>query len=266
MEDNILTGVEDTLFIPLNARIEISKRFPQYFYDEKALSISNQLHLETISANSSEYSMMASVSRAVTMDSIVNNYIEQNKKCNVVCLGCGLETMAWRVCDGAHFYEVDFPLVIEGRKNILGAKENETLISGNACEIDLSEHIDTSSPTLFVVAGVFQYFNEADVLSLIKKLQQQFTNAQLLFDATNETGIKYVQKYVAKTGNQNAMMHFYINNPQEFANKANAQILSVSGFYDKARRQLKSSLKLFTKIAMKVADEKKRTIIIHLKL
>lgn len=32
-------GVEDTLFIPLTARIIISKRFPEYFYDKKALEM-----------------------------------------------------------------------------------------------------------------------------------------------------------------------------------------------------------------------------------
>ncbi len=266
MDNNILSGVEDTLFIPLIARIEISKRFPEYFYDEKALSINSLPHFEKIVSNSSEYSMMASVSRAVTMDKTVNAYISRHKKCNIVCIGCGLETMAWRVAEGAHFYEVDFPSVIENRKNILGTKENETLISGNVNEIDLSEYMDISSPTLFVVAGVFQYFKEDEVLALIAKLQKQFSNAQLLFDSTNETGIKYAQKHVKKTGNQNAMMHFYINDPQNFTNKANTQLLSVSGFFDNARRQLKSGLKLFTKIAMKVADEKKRTLIIHLKL
>ena len=29
-------GVEDTLFIPLTARITVSKNFPEYFFDQKA--------------------------------------------------------------------------------------------------------------------------------------------------------------------------------------------------------------------------------------
>lgn len=32
-------GVEDTLFIPLTARVIISKKFPEYFFDEKALEM-----------------------------------------------------------------------------------------------------------------------------------------------------------------------------------------------------------------------------------
>ena len=34
-EKNLLNGVEDTLYIPLAARIYASEKFPEFFYDEK---------------------------------------------------------------------------------------------------------------------------------------------------------------------------------------------------------------------------------------
>lgn len=37
-----LKGVADTLYIPLTARINISKRFPDFFYDEKALELEKE--------------------------------------------------------------------------------------------------------------------------------------------------------------------------------------------------------------------------------
>ena len=43
-----LQGVEDTLYIPLYARIYASKRFPDYFYDEKALLLENHISLKKI--------------------------------------------------------------------------------------------------------------------------------------------------------------------------------------------------------------------------
>ena len=33
-----LQGVPDTLFVPLAARIRVSRRFPEYFHDQTALS------------------------------------------------------------------------------------------------------------------------------------------------------------------------------------------------------------------------------------
>ncbi len=264
MSENKFSGVTDTLFIPLIARIEISKKFPAYFRDEKALSLENMFSAGSIAAKSSEYSMMASASRAVVMDKIVSNFIDENENSNIVCIGCGLETMVWRLEKSAHFYGIDFPSVIENRKEILGKHESETLIPGDVNELDLSEYMDCSSPTMFVVAGVFQYFKEEEVLKLLAKLKSGFENAHVLFDAIDEFGINYAQKYVKKTGNKSAMMYFYINDPKEFADKSNTELLGLFGFFEEARKLPK--LKFKTRISMKVADDKKHTMILHLKL
>ena len=105
MNDDIFEGVADTLFIPLAARVEISKRFPEYFYDEKALGIGNTGAIQGIVKKSSEYSMVASVARYYNMDRFVSAFIEKNGTCNIVNLGAGLETMNDRVRRaGARFY------------------------------------------------------------------------------------------------------------------------------------------------------------------
>ncbi len=269
MSKQNLSGVEDTLFIPLAARIYVSKRFPNYFYDEKALSLEQNLPQNVITEKSSEYTMLASASRAVIMDKIATAFIQKHTQSNVVCIGCGLETMAFRLfefADKAHFYEVDFPPVIDGRKTVLGMQRNETLLAGNAKELDFSQHMDCTLPTLFVVAGVFQYFNEPDILALIAKLQKQFSNAELLFDATDEFGVKYATRYVKKTGNQNAMMYFYINDPQKFADTAHLKLLSASGFYSHVPKELRKKLKLYTRLATKIADNKMHAMILHFKM
>lgn len=266
MTENIFGGVEDTLFIPLAARVEISEKYPHYFFDEKALSFKNNIRVKEITEKSSQYSMIASVSRYFVMDKIVGEFIDKNKNPNVISLGCGLETMAWRIEKDAQFYEIDFPSVIEKRREILGSKENETLIGSDLNDLSWSENIDCTKPVIFVAAGVFQYFKERDVLTLIGKLQKIFSNAEILFDATNEAGINYAQNYVKKTGNKIAMMYFYVNNPDEFAHKTNTQLLLARGFFSEARKELKGKLNLYTRIAMKIADEKKRTIILNLKL
>ena len=54
-EKNILKGVEDTLYIPLEARIYASKNFPEFFYDEKALSLEKYIPTNnTLQLNNSE--------------------------------------------------------------------------------------------------------------------------------------------------------------------------------------------------------------------
>ncbi len=264
-----LSGVPDTLFIPLMSRIYISKRFPEYFYDEKALSLQTVIPQNIITEKSSEYSMIGSASRAVNMDKIVTEFAGKKAKVNVVCIGCGLETMAFRLKElgnKAHFYEVDFPLVIENRKIVLGVLPNETLIVGNANDLDFYQYMDCNIPTIFVVAGVFQYFKEHEVLAFISKLQKQFKEAEILFDAVDEFGVRYAQKYVKKTGNKEAMLYFYVNEPKEFADKANMELISANGFYENISKQLYKKLKIYTKIATKIADSKMHAMILRFKL
>lgn len=61
-------GVEDTLFIPLTARVNISKMFQEYFHDKKALELENLVKYNRIGKKSSQYTMMASVARFYNLD------------------------------------------------------------------------------------------------------------------------------------------------------------------------------------------------------
>jgi O-methyltransferase involved in polyketide biosynthesis len=92
-----LQGVSDTLFIPLAARIFISKKFPEYFFDEKALLLEKYIPDDTIQKRSSEYSFIASVARYYNLDSMARAFIEKNGKSNIVCLGAGFETAYYRL-------------------------------------------------------------------------------------------------------------------------------------------------------------------------
>ena len=114
-------GVEDTLFIPLTARVNISKMFPEYFYDRKALEMENLVKDKQIEKKSSQYTMMASVARSYNLDQMTQEYIDKHDKCNIVNLGAGLETSYFRI-DGknSHYFEVDLPDVIELRENCIG--------------------------------------------------------------------------------------------------------------------------------------------------
>ena len=84
-------GVANTLFVPLVARIAISKEFPEYFYDPKALEL-EQFLPDGVAKGASQYTNMASVSRYYNMDKMVTAFAQKHKVCNVVYLGAGLET------------------------------------------------------------------------------------------------------------------------------------------------------------------------------
>ena len=264
-EKNIFKGVEDTLYIPLVARIYVSKKFPKFFYDEKALSLEKYIPKNKIEENTSEYFYMASVCRQYSIDQKIIKFLEKNPVCNIVYLGSGLETSFNRIGNkNATFYQVDLPKVIETRERVLEKADNEVLIGADMFTLDWIKNIDLSVPTMISVSGVYQYFKEDKVYDMIRRMKQMTVNAELVFDATNSKGLELANKYVKSTGNSDAVMYFSVDDPIRLADNTGTELISVSGFYETALIACKG-LKLKTRIYMYFADRLKRTLIIHLK-
>ncbi|MBO6159161.1 MAG: class I SAM-dependent methyltransferase [Firmicutes bacterium] len=108
-------GVADTLYIPLTALIYVSEYFPEYFRDDKAVSLKSEMPYEDIASKSGEYFQMAGACRFYNTDQMIKAFVEQHEKCNIVNVGCGLETSYFRIKpapEKAAFYEMDLPEVI----------------------------------------------------------------------------------------------------------------------------------------------------------
>lgn len=269
MDDKAFDGVADTLYIPLAARVYVSKRFPEYFYDPKSLELEGSIPGDSIQRGSNEYTMIASVAHYHNLDEIARAYAAKHPSCNIVNVGCGLETMFWRVgpdAPDARFYEMDLPDVIDTRRRVLGESERDRLIAGDAFDPSWADGIDTDLPTLVIVSGVFQYFRNADVLGFIAGARRRFADAELVFDATNTKGLEFANRYVRKTGNASALMRCAIDDPAAFAREAGCDLIEVRPFYTAARRVLRGKVRLYAKVAMAVTDRTGRAFILHVKL
>ena len=180
--ENLLNGVENTLYIPLAARIYVSEKFPKFFYDEKALSLKQYIPTNSIANNTAEYFYMASVCRQQTIDKKIVKFLEENNQSNVVFLGAGLETAYNRINNiKSSFYQVDLPDVINIRKRVLGNADNERLISGNMFTFEWIRELDTSLSTMIVVSGVYQYFDKSKIIEMIKKMKLELDDLKVVF-------------------------------------------------------------------------------------
>lgn len=261
-------GVADTLYIPLTARIYVSKHFPEYFYDEKALSLEKEMPYEEIAAKSSEYFQMAGACRFYNTDRMIKAFIEKHPACNIVNIGCGLETSYFRIQPGLNvrFYEMDLPEVITARRIVLGESANDILIPGDMFDFSWTEGIDKTLPTMVAVIGVFQYFEEERVIGFLKQLKNVFRDVEVIFDVMTAKAIKYANDYIKKTGNNDAELHFSADSGQSVAERCGMTLVEERPFFGAARKQLKRKLKLYTRIAMKVVDEGgRRGFLTHLR-
>lgn len=151
---------------------------------------------------------MASVARYYNMDKTVTAFAKSYAESNIVYLGAGLETAYDRLSDKienrtVHWYEADLPEVIEARKKVFGQRKNETLIAGDMFKLEWVKEIDNSLPTLLIVSGVFQYFHEEEIIAFIKGCGKAFPKGEMLFDATSESGLKFTNWFIKRTGNAN---------------------------------------------------------------
>ena len=264
-----LDGVANTLYVPLYARIYVSKKFPEYFFDEMALRTGAQLAVD-ISKGSFEYTNMASVARYYNMDKMIIKFIKEHKICNIVILGIGLETTYDRITQKCglgevNYYGIDLPEVIEIRKKYFTERKQETLIAGDMFEMEWKDEIDTSIPTLLIVSGVFQYFFEDKIIKFIKNLKKEFPYGELIFDTTTKNGLKFTNWFIKRTGNPEALMHFYIEDSVSFSKKTDTVLVEELILFKDARELLRKKLSFITKLFMKIADSKRQALIIHLK-
>ena len=259
-------GVPDTLYIPLAARVYSTERFPDYFRDDAALRLRDSIP-PGVSEGSSEYTFLASVARYYNTDAMERDFVRRNGRSSIVHLGTGLETAYLRLSDlDAHFYDMDLPEVIALRRRLLPESERETLIAGDLFDMRWAEEVDTSLPVMILVLGVFQYFPEERILDVIGKMKETFPGAELVFDATNSKGLKYADRYVRKTGNQSAAMHFAVDDAHAFCERTETEYLECRPFFTDARKVLRKRTGLYTRIAMKVVDKDYRAKLIRMRL
>ncbi len=206
------------------------------------------------------------------MDKVVKNFILSHDKANVVYLGAGLESAYFRIKDqigvhNAYFYEVDLPEVIETRRKVFGENKNEKLIAGDLFALDWASEIkDKTLPTILIVSGVFQYFQEADVLAFIDKASKIFPGQELMFDATSKKGLWFTNWFIKRTGNKEALMTFGIDGAREFAKLAKVELIEEILFYQDLRKLLRKRANLLSRYSMRNSDKGKKAVILRLKL
>lgn len=270
MKDSKLGVVEDTLYVPMLGRIYASENCKHVLYDKKALELKSRMPEGLIEHDTqTQYTYLASASRSANVDRYINNFIERKQNGIIVQIGCGLETTYYRN-DNSHtlWYDVDLPHVIEYRKGLLPENEYEKYISGDAFSKEWVEEIrieHPNEPLLIVASGLFYYFEENNVLGLIKMLMN-YGDIEILFDTVNKSGMTMMQKKHMKTvGHEDAKMFFYVDSATELASKIDSKVkvLAEEAFYSHIN---KKGLAFSTKLSMIFSDLLGMVKMIHLSL
>lgn len=185
-----LSDVAETLLFTLYIRAMESKRPDALLKDERAEALVAEMdydfsRIEQIKID--EEDKVTLILRNQEFDRRVRAFLQRFPQATVVHIGCGLDTRFERVDNGSvQWYDLDLPEVMELRRQWIGDEGGRYHFL--ACSAFEPVWMDTvrarhSGPFFFVAEGVFMYFEEAQIKSLVMALQTHFPGAELVFDA-----------------------------------------------------------------------------------
>ena len=185
-----LSGVSETLLLPLYIRAMESQRPDALIKDDKAVALIKELNPDASwikKMRVDEDDKVGLVLRNREFDRYARDFLARHSQAVVVHIGCGLDSRFERVDDGTvEWYDLDLPEVIELRKKLIGGeRERYHFLS---CSVFDDEWLNTVSlhhqrPFLFLAEGVLIYFEEAQVKSLFLTVRDHFPGAELVCDA-----------------------------------------------------------------------------------
>jgi len=191
-----LSDVSETLLIPLYYRAIETQRPDAMIKDEKAVELIKRLSSEGPFRYDSDWLKQTPMSEAnkvlrimltCEMDRYARDFLGRYPEAAVVHIGCGLDSRFDRVDNGqVEWYDLDVPDVIELRRKFIGDEDERYQLLGCSVLEDAwleAVKVHRRRPFLFLAEGVFMYFEEAQVKSLVLTLRDHFPGAELVFDA-----------------------------------------------------------------------------------
>ena len=178
------------MLITLYIRATESQRPDALVKDERAEALVRQLDPETLRktlALTEGTGRLVLILKSREFDCFVQDFLGRHPDSVVVHIGCGLDTRFDRMDNGqVEWYDLDLPEVIHLRRELIGGEAGRYhLLAGSVLEDAWLETVKAhhQRPFLFLAEGVFMYFTEAQVKSLVLKLKEHFPAAELVFDA-----------------------------------------------------------------------------------
>jgi O-methyltransferase involved in polyketide biosynthesis len=228
---NNINDISETLLIPLYARAIESKSDNPIIFDQKAINITENLNKYFTNSKSKLHKKLKkgklkkkipeSLSlRTRKFDQYVLDFIKFKKNPLIVELGCGLSTRYNRIIkENIEWYDLDFPEVINIRKNFFQEKENYHFISSSVLDFNWMDNISKNNRNyLFIAEGLFMYLYEEDVKKLVIQLQNKFPGCHLVCEIANSYIIKTLGRKIWRKKFQrdfnlkeNAVFNFGIN-------------------------------------------------------
>ncbi|MBX3440498.1 MAG: class I SAM-dependent methyltransferase, partial [Planctomycetaceae bacterium] len=190
-----LSGVCETLLIPLAARVVESQRETPAFLDRRGVEFAQRLDFDPEYVARDRWNAVGCQARTVILDAAVQEFLTRNPRSLVINLGAGLCTRYWRMnaSRSLHWYDIDLPSVIQLKRELLAVVDSEPAGSNREYSIfdaDVTDHSwmnqverTAGDRVLIITEGLLMYLEPDAVRQLLVALADRFPGAELLMEA-----------------------------------------------------------------------------------
>lgn len=207
---------KETLLIPLYCKYLESKKENPIIKDEKAIEIVDHIEYDYAQLNIPKQTYVTICLRAKQFDNYVKDFLTSEPYSIVVHLGCGLDSRFIRVDnDKVEWYDLDFPEVIELRKQFYQETDRYHFISSPVMKLDWLRGINANNKKVLILAeGLFMYLKKKEIQLLFQSLLNKFAMCKVIFDSYSEVTVKGIKNHpsIKKTG---VVINWGINNAKD---------------------------------------------------
>ena len=184
-----MNSVNQTLYIPLYGKSYISKQ-GLILNDPKAEEIWAAEGFALKGKSASKWLAYYMGMRAVVFDRWLKQRMEETPDAVVLHLGCGMDSRVCRVGTNGHlWYDVDFPNVIEARRQYYAETACYKMLGTDVCLPDYLEQI-AGKNAIVVMEGISMYLKWEELTQLLTRLSGHFDSVALLMDCYTEFAAK----------------------------------------------------------------------------
>ena len=177
-----MNSVNKTMYIPLYGKAFVSQK-GLFLRDPKAEEIWEREGFPLKGKASSKWLAYYMGIRSAVFDDWLGDQLVKHPDAIVLHIGCGLDSRVLRVKhEGHHWYDLDFPAVIQERANYYAENESYTMIGSDLCADDWLGKIPKTQSALVVMEGVSMYIEPAKLQAILAKIADHFTTAAFLID------------------------------------------------------------------------------------
>lgn len=205
-------------------------QYARQFMDERGMEIFHRFGGEA-GPNASN------VARARYIDDLLRSRLAASPQMQVVLIGCGFDSRAFRLCGGTWF-EFDEPQLIGYKDERLPAAHAPNPLRRIAIDFDadsLKDKLATvpgSAPTLFVIEGVTMYITVDSLRSTLEVLRSLFPHHQVIADLMTRQFIDTYGRKVKQIIGQLGAEMIPVDEPARPFEEANYEQVSAAQIAD----------------------------------